>query len=213
LPTVACLALAIAGASWAVSPKAARAQDAQASRGHQDAAAEAFVRVEAGKVLQILGDRTLSVAAKKQTFRGMIDQLADVPRITTFVLGKYRRALTNDQYAEFSTAFREYANNIYESRLNQYRGQTLKVTGSIQRRPGDTAVLSEVVGVDGAPTPVNWRVLRGQDGRYRVVDVEVSGIWLAITEQQDFVSTLDNHNGDINFLIGQLRRGEVAKAR
>jgi phospholipid transport system substrate-binding protein len=56
---------------------------------------------------------------------------------------------------------------------------------------------------------VNWRVIRGADGRYKAVDVQVEGVWLAITEQQDFVSTLDNHNGDINVLINQLsnRRG------
>jgi phospholipid transport system substrate-binding protein len=52
---------------------------------------------------------------------------------------------------------------------------------------------------------VNWRVIRGPNG-YRAVDVQVAGVWLAITEQQDFVSTLDNHNGDINVLINQLRR-------
>jgi phospholipid transport system substrate-binding protein len=52
---------------------------------------------------------------------------------------------------------------------------------------------------------VNWRVLRGSAG-WRVVDVQVAGVWLAITEQQDFVSTLDNHGGDINVLISQLRK-------
>jgi phospholipid transport system substrate-binding protein len=189
----------------------ASAQDG--ARGHQDLAAEAFVRDEASKVLQILGDRSVGLAAKKQAFRGMIDQVADVPRITAFVLGKYRRQVSPQQYADFSTAFRAYANTVYESRLDQYRGQTLKVTGSIERRPGDAVVESEVVAADGAPTPVNWRVLKGQDGRYRAVDVEVSGIWLAITEQQDFVSTLDNHNGDIAFLISQLRRDAVEKTR
>ena len=50
-----------------------------------------------------------------------------------------------------------------------------------------------------------WRVIRGPDGRYRAVDVSVEGVWLAITEQQDFVSTLDNNHGDIGALIQQLR--------
>jgi phospholipid transport system substrate-binding protein len=178
---------------------------AQASRAHGDAEAEGFIQTQAGRVLQVLNDRSLGLEAKKQTFRGMVDQVADVPRITGFVLGRYRRIVTPAQYAAFSAAFRDYAINVYESRLGQYSGQTLRVTGSVVRQPGDVVVSSEVTGGSSAPTQVNWRVLRGADGRYKAVDVQVAGVWLAITEQQDFVSTLDNHNGDINLLISQLR--------
>ncbi|HQT52523.1 MAG TPA: ABC transporter substrate-binding protein, partial [Phenylobacterium sp.] len=32
------------------------------------------------------------------------------------------------------------------------------------------------------------------------------GVWLAITQQQDFVSTIDNAGGDISVLIAQLQR-------
>lgn len=176
---------------------------AQASRAHGDPEAEAFVQNEASRVLQVLNDRSLGLDAKKEAFRQMVDQVADVPRITAFVLGRYRRIVTPAQYAAFSAAFREYADNVYESRLGQYSGQNLKVTGSVVRQPGDVVVSTVVTG--GKAAQVNWRVLRGSDGRYRAVDVQVAGVWLAITEQQDFVSTLDNHNGDINILISQLR--------
>jgi len=177
---------------------------AQASRAHGDTEAEAFVQNEASRVLQVLNDRSLGLDAKKQAFRQMVNQVADVPRITGFVLGRYRRLVTPAQYEAFSAAFRDYADNVYESRLGQYSGQTLKVTGSVVRQPGDVVVSSQVSGA-GQPSAVNWRVIRGADGHYRAVDVQVAGVWLAITEQQDFVSTLDNHNGDINLLIAQLR--------
>ena len=74
------------------------------------------------------------------------------------------------------------------------------------RVPGDVVVTSQIVGGEvNSPTEVKWRVIRGADGHYRAVDVSVEGVWLAITEQQDFVSTLDNNHGDINVLITQLR--------
>jgi phospholipid transport system substrate-binding protein len=185
------------------SPVPAAAQSARAER---DAAAEAFVSTEANRVLAVLGDRTLSVEAKKKTFRAMIDEVADVPRITGYVLGKYRRSLTDAQFREFSVAFREFANSVYETRLGTYKGETLRVTGSVVRRPGDVVVTSEVVGGQTRqPLKVLWRVLKSDDGRWRAVDVQVEGIWLAVTEQQDFVSTLDNAHGDINVLIAQLK--------
>ena len=56
---------------------------------------------------------------------------------------------------------------------------------------------------------VLWRVL-AEGGGWKVVDVQVQGVWLAITEQQDFVSTIDNSGGNIQVLIDQLKR-QVAK--
>ena len=198
---VSALLLAAPAAGLLVAPTAALAQ----TRAHGDLEAESFVQNQASRVLQVLNDRGMGLEAKKLAFRTMIDQVADVPRITGFVLGRYRRTVAPAQYAAFSAAFREYADNVYESRLGQYSGQTLKVTGSIVRQPGDVVVSSQISGGSGAPTVVNWRVIRNAAGQYRAVDVQVEGVWLAITEEQDFVSTLDNHNGDINVLIGQLR--------
>jgi len=199
----ACLAtcLAIAAPAAALSALATPAF-AEAQR---DADAEAFVQNEAGQALSIL-NRSGSPAQKKAEFRAFVDQVADVPRITNFVLGKYARTLSQTQYQEFAQAFRLYANSVYESRLGQYHGERLRVIGSTIRVPGDVVVTSQIVGGEvKSPTEVKWRVIRGSDGRYRAVDVSIEGVWLAITEQQDFVSTLDNHHGDINLLIGQLR--------
>ncbi|PZR30546.1 MAG: toluene tolerance protein, partial [Caulobacter segnis] len=36
---------------------------------------------------------------------------------------------------------------------------------------------------------------------------------LAITQQQDFVSTIDNAGGNIDVLINQLQKGQGAKGR
>ena len=189
-------------APLAVLGAAATPACAQTAR---DASAEVFVQREAQRALQILqgGEPT---PAKKAEFRAFVDQVADVPRITSFVLGKYRRTATPAQYQDFAQAFRVYANGVYESRLGQYSGQGLKVTGSIVKSPGDVIVSSVITGGrTGKANNVDWRVLKASDGRWRVVDVEVAGVWLAITEQQDFVSTLDNSRGDISGLARQLR--------
>jgi phospholipid transport system substrate-binding protein len=171
----------------------------------RDASAEAFVQSEAGRALGILAAHS-SVAAKTQAFRGFVDQAADVPRITNFVLGKYARSITPAQRAQFAPLFREYASNVYESRLGQYKGEQLKVTASTVRKPGDVIVASQVFGGQlDKPVNVSWRV-NGGAGSWKVVDVQVAGIWLAITQQQDFVSTIDNAGGNVDVLIGQLKR-------
>lgn len=211
--TLSLLALALlATASPLAAASPARAQPAASSRAHADPAAEAFVQSEAQKILGVLNTRSLGLEEKKAAIRTFVNTVADVPRITSFVLGRYRRSLTPAQYGAFAAAFRDYADNVYESRLDEYRGQTLKVTGSLERAPGDVVVQSLITGAKGPPSQVDWRVLKEGD-TYKVVDVNVAGVWLAITEQQDFVSTLDNHGGDVNFLISDLRRGETGASR
>lgn len=172
----------------------------------REPAAEQFVQSGAQKVIAVLADHSLSDAQKQATFHRAIDELADVPKITNFVLGKYARAITPAQRAQFAPAFRAYAEGVYRNRLNDYHGETLRVTGSTVRKPGDVIVNTQVTGGQlSEPVLVSWRVL-GAGGAWKVVDVQFKGIWLAITQQQDFVSTIDNAHGDIDVLIAQLRR-------
>jgi len=203
LPSALAVVLALTGTAIvsAVSPD--RAAQAQASR---DAGAEQFVGAQAQRVITVLNDRSQSRPDKIRAFRTLVDQIADVPRITTFVLGKYARSITPAQRQRFAPVFREYAQNVYETRLGDYHGEKVRVTGSVVRKPGDVVVNTEVFGGDlKQPLPVAWRVLGG-GASWKVVDVQASGIWLAITQQQDFVSTIDNNGGNIDVLIAQLQK-------
>ena len=58
---------------------------------------------------------------------------------------------------------------------------------------------------DQVQLSVKFGVLNGPGG-WKIVDVEVSGVWLAITQQQDFVSTIDNAGGNVDALIAQLEK-------
>ncbi|TCS14436.1 ABC transporter substrate-binding protein [Caulobacter sp. BK020] len=181
----------------------ARPALAQAAR---DPQAEQFVQTRAQRVITVLADKNQSIAQKKATFHQAIDQLADVPKITNFVLGKYARTVTPDQRQRFAAAFRVYAESVYQNRISDYHGEVLKVTGSTVRKPGDVIVNTTISGGQiGQPLPVAWRVLGGGTS-WKVVDIQFKGVWLAITQQQDFVSTIDNAGGNIDVLISQLQR-------
>lgn len=186
---------------------------AQANRA-RDPGAEAFVATGAQQVLGILNDRSLGIGAKEASFKVLIDRLVDVPKVTRFVLGKYARTITPDQYARFAVAFRNYAEAVYQKRISDYHGETVTVTGSVVRKPGDVLVTTSFGSRSGAPSIITWRVMGGGNS-WKVVDVEVSGVWLAITQQQDFVSTIDNAGGNVDVLIRQLeadRAGAIHKS-
>ena len=196
----AALVLGVAAPLNAAIPALALAQ------APRDASAEQFVQGGAQRIISVLNDKSEANADKIRVFRGLVDELADVPKITNFVLGKYARTITPAQRQRFATVFREYAQNVYETRLGDYHGETVTVTGSVVRNPGDVVVNTTISGGKvSQPVTASWRVLRSGAG-WKVVDVQVAGIWLAITQQQDFVSTIDNAGGNVDVLIAQLEK-------
>ena len=210
LPSLGAMALVLGLSIGLALAPAPLSRPAYAQSSVRNPAAEQFTQVQAQRALDILAKNRHDPATEKQLFRAFVDQAADVPRITYFVLGKYGRTITPAQRQAFSVVFRQYASNVYESRLSDYHGETLRVTGSLARTPTDVIVNSLVSGGKlEEPVAVSWRVL-AENGSWKVVDVQVKGIWLAITEQQDFVSTIDNAGGNIDVLIAQLQR-QVAR--
>lgn len=178
------------------------------ARADRDLAAEAFVQSEGQKALTVIGNRALSSSARASAFRQIVDQIADFRKISSFVLGKYARVLTPAQRQRFEVAFKTYAQRLFQTQMASFKGDQLKVTGSAVRAPGDSVVTTLVTGDKSAgPLVVSWRVL-GAGAGFKVVDVQTRGVWLAITLQQDFVSTIDNAGGSVEALIQRLESGD-----
>ncbi|MEL6725321.1 MAG: ABC transporter substrate-binding protein, partial [Pseudomonadota bacterium] len=107
----------------------------------------------------------------------------------------------------YLATFRAYALAVYEFYFNEYRGQDVKVTGSTDRNPRDSIVDTEIVRADGQELEVRWRVLN-RGGTYQVVDVALNAegnlIWLAIEQQAQFLSILDQNNGSADALLNKI---------
>jgi phospholipid transport system substrate-binding protein len=178
----------------------------------RDQGAEQFVQTQGQRLVSILADKSQSMADRMVAFRAAVNEIADVPRITRFVLGKYARTITPDQMQRFAPVFQGYAQDVYQQRLTDFQADTLTVTGSLVRAPSDVVVRTTITGGNATqPASVSWRVF-GSGANWKVEDVEASGVWLAITEQADFVSTIDNHGGSIDALISRLEALTKARA-
>lgn len=170
--------------------------------------AEAFVQTQANQVIETLTELNAGqtdLPTVQAEFRERIDALADVDRISNFVLGRYRRTASEDELTAFRTAFRTYAISVYESELSAYAGQQLDVTGSVTRNPGDYIVRSRVYGgPDGEEFDVNWRILESS-GELKAVDVEVLGVWLAQTQREQILAVIGDNRGDVSAATSMLR--------
>ena len=112
------------------------------------------------------------------------------------------------RYDEYVTLFSEYIAKVYAARLSGYSGEQLKVDHSTPHGASDFLVYSTIMpGRDGGDAvPVNWRLERSADGKFRIVDVQVIGAWMSIEQQSQFASVISNNNRDVTKLLDYLRQ-------
>lgn len=178
-------------------------------RAQASAGAENFVHSNVQRGLQILNDATLSKEQKRAQFRQFLIGLTDLKRIALYTLGPARRTASTADQEQFVEAFKDYAFAVYGAEFEKYSGQSLRVTGSIERAPGDELVRTILVDPHAPrgqePIEVDFRVY-GSGNKWKVVDIVVAGLDLAITEQEDFSSFLAQHNGSVRQLTENLRQ-------
>jgi len=171
--------------------------------------AEAFIADNIQKGLTILNDRQLSDAARGDQFQQLLLGLVNTKRIASFTLGQYARSASQSDLDEFAAAFQDYSIAVYRSYLSRYAGQSLRVTGSSQRAPDDFIVTTVMVDPNDRsgqrPLEVDFRV-RTDSGRPELVDISVLGIWLALSQRDQFVAFLAQNRGDVKALTAHMRQ-------
>lgn len=172
-----------------------------------DATTEEYVRTNANDVLASLNAPGLTTDERRTRFQGYMDEFTNLDAVAKFVIGKYAKRFTPEEMDAYLTTFRSYALAVYEFYFNEYRGRDVKVMGSTDRNARDSIVDTEIVRSDGQELEVRWRVLN-RGGTYQVVDVALNAegnlIWLAIEQQAQFLSILDQNNGSVDALIAKI---------
>lgn len=175
-----------------------------------DKKAEAYVEQQCNAVLKVLSDTSLTPEARRKKFSEYMHTFANFPSIARRVLGAEGRSLSEADFDKYYKVFEQYAVMTYEVQLDQFRGKSIKVTGSRDDDPKRSTVASLIQSTQtGKDVKVYWDVLQSQDGQtYRVrdigIDVTGSVFWLAQEQQSQFEAILNRNNGDINKLIGRI---------
>src|SRR5260221_308163 len=145
---------------------------------------------------------TSSETERERQFRGLFEEGFDVNEIARFVLGPYWRTATDAQRAEFIKLFENYVVHAYTMRFNAYAGQQLKVLGA--RPEGDNAwVVQSQIALPNSnqpPARVDWPVTKHGD-TYKIADVTVEGVSMALTQRQEFASVIQRNGGPVQAFL------------
>ena len=175
--------------------------DAQAAN-----SSEALVQSGIDKGYVILNDSTLSAGERASRFRALLSSIADLKRIAAFTLGPYGRAAPIAAMDKFDIAFADFVTAIYQRNLEDYSGRVIRMTGSFAQAPDDSIVSAEVERTaKEPPLKIAFRVRKNEIGNDKIVDFRAKGIWLALSERDDFAAFLQRH-GDVARLADEVER-------
>ncbi len=170
---------------------------------------------EATRFVENLGSQAAVVLAsgkadRRSALRTLIRDSFNLELTSQFVLGKFWNEATPVQRAEFQDLFTEYLLNNYIRHIGNFKAETLVIVGSNVVGDRDVLVETSVESAEGLTNPV-WRVRASAAGQYRIIDVSVDGVSLALTQRREFASVV-NRRG-LDGLLNMLREKLAAQAK
>lgn len=183
----AILAALIGGASFAapafVAPAAAAVNTQEPG---------AFVDTLADEGFTVL--RTGDKAAARNQFRTLLSQYFAVDQIGDRLIRRWKPTISPAQYAAYKAAFPNFIIGMYADRLFDYSRADLKVVRTVPQGTS-AAVMTQVVKPGSSPINAVWTVDK-IGGGYKVSNLTVAGINLAITQAADFDAYVQRNGFD-----------------
>lgn len=150
-------------------------------------------------------------AIRRARFRQLFREDFDGAGIARFVLGPYWRSISEQEQREFVKLFEDYVAYVYTARLATFGGGTFKIRGS--RSDGDGVIVSgDAMSPGGtAAVRIDWRLVN-HNGAYKINDVIVEGISMAVTQRSEFASIVQRNGGQVRSLIALMRQKTTSAA-
>jgi phospholipid transport system substrate-binding protein len=170
--------------------------------------AEQFVQQGLDKGYAVLNDTSLSLGERGDKFRAVLANTMDTKRVALFTLGIYARTTKDQELDRYASAFSEFVTAVLQHDLAGDPGETVAVTGSVARTPDDVIVTAKLNGstrANGQPIDLGFRVRMDPTGNYKLVDLLVEGVSMALAQRSDYTTWLQQHHGDVAALTNELQ--------
>ena len=156
------------------------------------------------EVLAVLKDTSVSKDRRIAYFRDLLARDLDIPLIARFVTGKHWKSASPEQRRSYLEVFTAFIVQTYSARLGGIEMSQFQVLETQPVGKRDILVRSRIVRSHGTPLRADWR-LTDRNGTFRILDLSVEGISMALTLRQEFSSVL-RRKGGVDGLIALLRK-------
>jgi phospholipid transport system substrate-binding protein len=181
-------AVILAASSLAAVPAAAEVNNQDPGKFVQSLAATSFGILKGEK------------AAARNKFRSLLSQHFAVDAIGDRLIRRWRPKISDSQYKAYKSAFPSFIVGTYADRLYDYANADIKIV-RVQNQGNSAAVLTQVARPGARPVTAIWALAK-VGGGYKVTNLTVGGVNVAVAQEADFNSYVQRNGFDalVNFM-------------
>jgi len=168
--------------------------------------AMAFVKNVTKTGIEEIINANVGQAEKDKRFAKLFNDALDLDFIGQFVLGRNWKSATATQRKEFIETYRELNVKTWSKRFDEFKGRRFVFENVVPSKSKDQVFVNSTVPMDqGEPAKVVWRVRDEGKGNYRIVDIVIENVSLAITARNEYTAFIKNNPGGVDALIADLK--------
>ncbi len=168
-----------------------------------------FLSAFINDAVDVLANEELSEEQRILEFRRLFNEGLDVDVISRFVLGRYWKVATPAERQEYRSIFEDYVMAVYARRIGAVTKVEVEIGKARPLTNRGAIISSQIIRKNGEPVDLEWR-LRRTENSWRIVDVVVIGVSMAITQRSEFASVISNNGGKVEALL-KILRDKIAK--
>lgn len=161
-----------------------------------------FVNLLTDNIINNVLTADVSQDEKLARFRSEFAEALDLKNIGQFVLGIYWRKATAAEKEAFLNAFMDFTTKSWADRFDSYQGQKIVFSGVRNAERNQLYVDSSIQ--NNPPVEVIWR-LKQKDNTYRIIDIIVEGVSMAMSYRNEYSAFLQTHGGKVSALTEELK--------
>ena len=169
----------------------------------QEKSASTFVSNLVDNIIKDVLSADVSKEEKTKRFENYMLNAVDTQAIAKAVLAQYWRTASPKEKDDFIEAFKDMAIKMTAERFNMYNGQEVQFFSERPAQGKNQVFVDSSVTHESKPIQVVWRV-RQKDGEYRILDIIIEGVSMALNYRNEYTAYLQNHT--IQDLIKELNR-------
>ena len=162
-----------------------------------------FINEISAKTLSIVNTENYTINQKKYHLSKLLLNNADFKTMGKVALGRYSRKLPQDREDQYTILIKNMVTDMLHTKLNtnvedeassySIINKTCNTKGSKNR---EFLVDGDILKNDLKLTTIRWWIVLNNSGDYKVIDISLAGVSLALQKREEFTSYLSKNSID-----------------
>ena len=162
-----------------------------------------FINEISAKTLSIVNTENYTINQKKYHLSNLLLNNADFKTMGKVALGRYSRKLPKDREEQYTILIKNMVTDMIHTRLNtnveeeassySIINRTCNTKGSKNR---EFLVDGDILKNDSKITTIRWWIILNNSDDYKVIDISLAGVSLALQKREEFTSYLSKNSID-----------------